>query len=177
MTHLDALDLLRCHAPISFGWAEVVVGHDFGLLSLAEIQAWVRSQPPLGPEARKLAALSGQELLRFEETLWAACVEATGTRLPRPGHRRWALAQDLWRTALLKEALLEPLDEAGFGEAVETIVDRVGCPEDMHGLLHRGQAWARTRARADRLAVMTFVAKLERSLLDQETGWRALAAS
>lgn len=177
MTHQDTLDLLRRYAPCPFGWVEVVVGYDFGLLSPTEIQAWASSQAPFGPEALKLAALSGGGLLRFEETLWAACVEAIGARLPRPGHRRWALAQDLWRTALLKDALVKPMDEAGFGEAIETIVDRVGCPEDMHGLLRRGHRWARTTARADRPAVIAFAAKLERGLQEQATGWLALAAS
>ena len=179
MMNLDALDLLELerHAPVTLAWVDVVVGYDFGILSPRQIQAWAGTRSPLGLAADKLVALAGEGLLRFEETLWAACVEATGMRLPRPGHRRWALAQDLWRAVLLKEALAGSLDEAGFGVAVEAIIDRVGCPEDMNGLIQRGHAWARTSTRADRSAVIAFVAELERRFLEQGYGWLASAAS
>lgn len=177
MIYLNALELLRRHIPLPFGWCEVVVGYDFGILSIREIQDWVCSMTPLGPEGEKVVGLVGPDLLRFEESLWAACVEATGARVPRPGHQRWALAQDLWRTALLKEALGWPLDDLEFGEAIETIINRVGCPEDMLGLLKTGCAWARKTASADRSAVVAFVGDLESRFLPQESDWIALAAS
>lgn len=177
MIHLNALELLRRHTSLSFGWGEVVAGYDFGILSVQEIQDWVRSTAPLGPEAEKVVRLEGPDLLRFEESLWAACIEATGTGVPRPGHERWAIAQDLWRTALLKEALGWPLDDQEFGEAVETIISRVGCPEDMLGLVKTGCAWAREAVSADRAAVEAFVRRLEIRFLPAENMWAALAAS
>jgi hypothetical protein len=173
----NALELLRRHTPLPFGWCEVVVGYDFGILSIREIQDWVRTTAPRGPEAEHLLDLAGDELLRFEASLWATCLEATGTRPPRPGHRRWALAQDLWRTALLREALAWPLDEAAFGEAIATIIDRVGCPDDMHGLVRQGPVWTKRAASADRVAVEAFVARLEQGFLPREHAWLTLAAS
>ena len=65
MTCSSPLDLLRRHAPLPFGWAEVVAGYDFGILAPPEIQAWVRSAARLGPETERLAALEGAALLRF----------------------------------------------------------------------------------------------------------------
>lgn len=177
MICLKALELLRRHTSLPFGWCEVVVGYDFGILSSREIQDWVRSTTPLEPEAEKLAGLKGADLVCFEASLWAACVEATGTRVPRPGHQRWALAQDLWRTALLKEALAWPLDDLEFGEAIETIIDRVGCPDDMLGLLKRGYAWEKKPVSADRAAVAAFARNLETRFLAQGSAWIALAAS
>ncbi len=170
MIFLNALELLRRHASLHFGWYEVVVGYDFGILSTREIQDWVRSTALLGPEGEKLAGLEGADLICFEASLWAACVEATGTRVPRPGHQRWALAQDLWRTSLLKEALAWPLDDLEFGEAIES-------PDDMLGLLKRGYAWAKQPALADRAVVAAFVRNLETLFLAQKRAWIALAAS
>ena len=177
MIHLSALELLRQHAPLPFGWDEVVVGYDFGILSIREIQDWLRTVGPLGLEGQRTANLEGPELLSFEASLWAACSEALGIREPRPGLTRWARAQDLWRTALLKEALAWPLESADFAEAIETIRDRVGCPEDMHGLVKTGCAWAGTVASVERSAVVTFVEKLEHRLLPQDGDWLSLAAS
>jgi hypothetical protein len=176
MIYLNTLELLRRHAALPFSWTEVVVGYDFGLLSIHDIQDWVRLQPCSGPAAERLINLEGQDLLRFEETLWAACVEATGRKVPRPGHERWFLAQDLWRTSLLKEALAVYPDAADFAEAVEGIIDRVGCPEDMLGLLSRTYAWARQIVTANREEVMAFVGKLEAKLLPEDDRI-ALAAS
>ena len=177
MIYLNALELLRRHTSIPFGWCEVVVGYDFGILSIREIQDWIRTLAPLGPEATRVASLDGPELLRFEGDLWAACIEATGTRVPRPGHIRWALAQDLWRTALLKEALAWPLDPTDFAETIETIIERVGSPDDMLGLVQGGSSWARKAAEADRTTIETFVEKLEQRFLPQGGTWLALAAS
>ena len=177
MIYLNALELLRRHTPLPFGWCEVVVGYDFGILSVREIQNWIHAIPGHGAEAAKAASLEGPDLLRFEETLWAACTEATGKRVPRPGHQRWAVAQDLWRLALLKEILCWPLDELEFGEAIETIITRVGCPEDMLGLIRTGCAWTKEAVAADRPAVAAFVRGLERRFLPEECKWMALAAS
>ena len=177
MTYLNALELLRRHTSLPFGWAEVVVGYDFGILSIREIQDWIRTTAPLGPEAERVIDLEGPELLRFEETLWAACAEATGLRVPRPGHQRWAIAQDLWRTALLRETLRWPLDDFEFGEAIETIIERVGCPDDMSDLLKTGYAWASKTVTAERSAVEAFVNNLEQRYLPQASDWLSLAAS
>jgi hypothetical protein len=174
MIYLNALELLRRHTSLPFSWCEVVVGYDFGILSAREIQDWIRSTAPLGEEAEKVVSLEGSDLLRFEASLWAACVEATGARVSRPGHQRWAHAQDLWRTALLKETLTWQLDDQEFGEAVETIINRVGCPDDMLGLVKSGCAWAKRAASSDRAAVEAFVRNLEDK---QEGQWISLAAS
>jgi hypothetical protein len=171
MIYLNALELLRRHTSLPFSWCEVVVGYDFGILSAREIQDWIRSTAPLGEEAEKVVGLEGSDLLRFEASLWAACVEATGVRVPRPGHLRWALAQDLWRTALLKETLTWQLSDQEFGEAIETIINRVGCPDDMFG---SGCAWAKRSVSSDRAAVEAFVRNLENK---QEGRWISLAAS
>lgn len=170
MIYLNALDLLRRHVPRPFGWCEVVVGYDFGILTVREIQEWVRTMAARGPEAERLANLEGQNLLRFEETLWAACGEGTGRKAPRPGHQRWALAQDLWRIALLQETLDAPLDAEDFSGTVETIIDRVGCPEDMLGLLTRGFTRALT---ADRGRVDAFVRNLQAKLFPDGDDWAA----
>jgi hypothetical protein len=177
MIYLNALELLRRHTSLPFGWCEVVVGYDFGILSIREIQDWIRSLALLGPEAEKVVSLAGTELLGFEASLWAAFVEATGTRVPRPGHQRWAFAQDLWRMALLKEVLAWPTDLLELGEAVDSIITRVGSPEDMLGLVKLGSPWAKQAAEADREAVEAFVRKLEGQFPAVEEEWFALAAS
>lgn len=170
MICLNALDILRQRAVLPFGWNELVVGHDFGLLSIRDIQEWVRSMPLRGPVSAHLANLAGAELLRFEETLWAACAEATGRKVPRPGHERWSLAQDLWRTALLKEALAAHPDAEQLAEAVETVIDHVGSPEDMLGLVERSPSGPRT---ADRKVIAAFVDRIEAKLLPPEDRWIA----
>lgn len=177
MICLNALELMRRHTSPPFGWCEVVVGYDFGILSIREIQDWIRSMTPVKPDAERAASLEGPGLLHFEASLWAACAEATGARVPRPGHERWALAQDLWRLALLKETLSRPLDDLAFGEAIETIIERVGCPEDMIGLLNAGYTWTRKAAIADRSAVEAFVRNLEKKCRLREGEWCTLAAS
>jgi len=70
-------------------------------------------------------ALEGEDLLDFEQHLWEACTEAMG-RVPRPGERCWAEAQDRWRRALLDEAL----------EARELVKLRVlkNSPEELAGI-------------------------------------------
>ena len=45
----------RTNAPI--GWDEVVVGHDFGLVTPREIQRWALEQGFQGPRCLQLAAL------------------------------------------------------------------------------------------------------------------------
>ncbi len=176
MIYLNTLEILRRRAALPFGWTEVVVGHDFGLLSIRDIQDWACTQPCSGPAFERLVSLAGQDLLRFEETLWAACAEATGRKVARPGHERWFLAQDLWRTSLLKEALAVYPDASDFAEAVDGIIDHVGCPEDMLGLLSRSYAWARQVISANREEVVAFVGRLEAKLLPEDDRI-ALAAS
>jgi hypothetical protein len=177
MIYLNALELLRRHIPLPFGWSEVVVGYDFGILSIREIQDWVRSASTRGPEADRLAELDGEQLAHFEATLWAACREETGCRVPRPGHLRWARAQDLWRSAMLREVLGAPLAADDFAEAVETIIDRVGCPDDMSDLLKYGFARTCRTLSADRARVDRFVRDLEERLFPSGDDWPTLVAS
>ena len=148
-------------API--GWDEIVVGHDFGLLAPRDIQEWVPSQGG-GPCCSALAALAGDRLERFEEALWAACCESTG-KVPRPGGKRWARAQDRWRVALLKDALESPLSPEALAIAVESIYERVGCPEDMLGLWQRHCPWSSRPGRADRAAIAGFLRRHEDDLV------------
>jgi hypothetical protein len=177
MIYLNALELLRRHTSVPFGWCEVVVGYDFGILSIREIQDWVRTLTPLGPEMAEVASLEGPALLRFEESLWAACIEATGVRVPRPGHQRWAWAQDLWRTALLKETLAWSLEPTDFAEAIEAIIDQVGSPDDMLSLLRTHRCGPQRSLSADRAAVESFVLGRESYLQPRGPRWVGLAAS
>ena len=140
------------------GFDEIVVGHDFGLLGHGEIQGWIRAQAFPGPRCGELACLEGEGLLRFEEVLWAACGEVTG-KVPRPGGKRWARAQDRWRVALLKDILEAPLTAEALAVAVESIYERVGCPEDMLGLWRRPSPWERKAGVADRNAITDFLRK------------------
>jgi hypothetical protein len=149
-------------API--GWEEMVVGHDFGLLGPEEIQAWARDQVDPGPCCRDLAALEGEGLERFEQALWAACAESTG-KVPRPGGKRWARAQDRWRLALLKDTMESPLSPEALAVAVEAIYEMVGCPEDMLGLWQHHSPWQRRQGSADRAAIISFVRRCEDGLM------------
>jgi len=148
----------RTHAPV--GWDEIVVGHDFGFLAPREIQDWVRDQGFQGPCCLELAAMAEERLDRFEAALWAACAECTG-KVPRPGGGRWAGAQDRWRVALLKDALESPLSSEALAVAIESIYERVGCPEDMLGLWQRHSPWQRRQGGADRTAVARFLSRFE----------------
>jgi hypothetical protein len=156
------LSLLARQSPagVTIGWDEIVVGHDFGLLDAAEIQGWARSQADPGPCCLDLAALEGERLARFEEALWAACAEGAG-KVPRPGGKRWARAQDRWRMALLRDALESGLSAEALAVAVEAIYDRVGCPEDMLGLWQRHSPWQGRQGGADRDAVVRFIRRCE----------------
>lgn len=140
----------------SIGWDELVVGHDFALVGPSEIQAWARPRAWEGPACRRLAALEGPDLERFEAALWAAATEATG-KAPRPGGHRWARAQDRWRVALLMDALAAPLTPEALAVAVEQIYDQVGCPEDMLDLWQRTSPWENRPGRADQRKVEAFV--------------------
>ncbi|BDU76947.1 hypothetical protein [Mesoterricola sediminis] len=140
----------------AIGWDEILVGHDFGILPPAEIQAWAANLPGRGPSAEALAGLTGPALLTFEAALWAAVREATG-KVPRPGGRRWAQAQDHWRTALLQDALAAPLGAEALALAVETIYELVGCPEDMLGLWTRSAPWEKRPAQAHPEAIQAFL--------------------
>lgn len=153
------LSLLQRQLPpeAPLDWSDLVVGYDFGLLTPAEVQAWVRENGPETPACRSLAGLEGGALEGFEPCLWEACAEATG-RVPRPGGRRWAHAQDRWRLALLRDALEAPLAPAALAVAVERIYEQVGCPEDMLGL------WPFRSRAADPAAVRSWVQQRERAL-------------
>lgn len=138
-------------------WNEVVVGYDFGFLAPAEIQRWVRCHGFRGEACRRLADAADPEALRdFEPMLWEACREATG-RLPRPGGERWARAQDRWRVALIRDALDADLSAEALAVVIETIWERVGCPEDMVGLWHRPSRWEQGPASVDYQALQRFL--------------------
>jgi len=144
----------------AIGWDEIVTGYDFGLLGPGEIQGWLEGRGPEGPLGRELASLGPARAPVFEETLWAACEEATG-KVPRPGGRRWAAAQDRWRVALLLDALASPLTAQALAVAVESIYERVGCPEDMLGLWRRYSPCERRPGVADRDAIAHFLQQRE----------------
>ncbi len=155
---LDIL-LRQSHGPL--GWDDILVGHDFAFLTPQEIQAWVREQPILGEAASRLASLRADELADFEPALWAACAEATG-RVPRPGDRRWLAAQDRWRLAILKDLLATDLTPQALAVGIEALYERVGCPEDMLGLLSPSVAWAGKAAVVDPVAVAAFLRRHDR---------------
>jgi hypothetical protein len=140
-------------------WDEMLVGHDFGLLSPDEIQGWVRAQEFPFESCRTLAALEGEGLVCFEKALWDAITEATG-KAPRPGGQRWAKAQDRWRVALLKDALESPVSPEALAVLVEAIYEAVGCPEDMLDLWRRPAAGP-SKGTADREKVQAFLTRWE----------------
>jgi len=146
----------ECRASESLDWEDVITGYDFDILLPAEIQAWVRRCGSPGPLSHRLTQLSGEALLQFEESLWAACVEATGT-LPRPGTQKWATAQDRWRRILLRDALRSDPNPEALAVAVEAIYERVGCPEDMLGLWHHASPWEHAPAVAFRQDIEEFL--------------------
>ena len=151
--------LLRQTAPGAPppSWDEMLVGHDFGLLSPEEIQGWVRDQDFPFESCRNLASLEGEGLTTFEKALWNAITEATG-KAPRPGGTRWAKAQDRWRMALLKDALESPVSPEALAVLVEAIYEAVGCPEDMVELWRRPRGGQGT---ADREKVEAFLKRVE----------------
>ncbi|MBK8725304.1 MAG: hypothetical protein IPL96_04410 [Holophagaceae bacterium] len=142
-------------------WNEVVVGYDFGLVAFAEIRRWIRSHGFRGEACRRLAEHEGEAPMKdFEATLWEACREATG-RLPRPGGERWARAQDRWRLALVREALDAELRPEALAVVLESIWERVGCPEDMVGLWTRPAPWATGPVTVDYGALWRFLRRRE----------------
>ena len=160
MTQGSWLALLARQGAKVIGWDEIVTGYDFGLLSPGEIQGWLEEKGTEGPMGRELATLGPDRAPVFEETLWAACEEATG-KVPRPGGRRWAAAQDRWRVALLKDAMLAPLTAEALAVTVEFIYENVGCPEDMLGLWRRFSPCERRPGVADREAIARFLKQRE----------------
>jgi hypothetical protein len=137
-------------------WNEVVVGYDFGFLSPAEIQRWARCHGFLGEACRRMVEAAGEAPEDFEPMLWEACREATG-RLPRPGGERWARAQDRWRLALVRDALDAGLSSEALAVVLESIWERVGCPEDMVGLWHRPAPWEKGPIAVDYRALQRFL--------------------
>ncbi|HEY3401370.1 MAG TPA: hypothetical protein VGK03_12135 [Geothrix sp.] len=155
---MSALDAFRTtHGEPT--WDDIVTGHDFGFLGIAEIQAWT---PTEGPTALRLKALGGEGLRTFEAHLWAACAEAVG-KTPRPGSARWSQAQDRWRVALLREALATESTATQLAAKVERLYEQVGCPDDMLGMLRPSQAWSGTPATVDPQAVQQFLNRTSRS--------------
>ena len=156
------LALLARQSPkdAAIGWDEVVVGYDFGFLKPEEIQSWVRDQGFGGSQCAHLAALDDPTLQCFEPALWEAAVEVTG-KVPRPGGRRWAKAQDRWRVALLRDVMEAPLGPEALAVAVESIYECVGCPEDMLGLWSPANRWAGTAAAAHRPSIEAFLQRQE----------------
>jgi hypothetical protein len=165
MTTCTWINLLERQSPANtpIGWDEIVVGYDFGLLGPGDIQEWALTQGG-GPSCAALTGLAGERLERFEEALWAACLEHTG-KVPRPGGKRWARAQDRWRVALLKDALESPLSPEALAVAVESIYELVGCPEDMLGLWQRHSPWQSRQGSADRAVVASFLRRCEDDLV------------
>ena len=137
------------------GWDDIVVGHDFGFLDPAQIQAWSASAKE-GPALARLRGLAGPDLRDFESSLWAACAEATG-KTPRPGSARWAHAQDRWRLAILREALATETTLPRLAQRVERLYEQVGCPEDMLGMLRPSQPWSGAPATVDATAILRFL--------------------
>ena len=149
MTPIEAF-LLHLGQPT---WDDLVAGYDFGFLSSLEIQQEARGE---GPAVQRLRALEGSALKTFEAHLWAACAEAQG-KTPRPGSSAWSRAQDRWREALLREALLTESTAAQLARTVERLYEQVGCPEDMLLMLRPSQAWSNTPATVDPAAVQRFL--------------------
>lgn len=147
------------HEPIT--WNEIVVGHDFGFIKPHEIQSWVRCHGFHGEACERLLNLSDAGLERFEEALWEACRECTG-KLPRPGGSRWSGAQDRWRLALIQDALQADLTSEALAIILESIWERVGCPEDMVGLWHTGAPWEKRKATVDYEALHNFLNKRQK---------------
>ena len=163
MTPIEAF-LLHLGLPT---WDDLVAGYDFGFLSSLEIQQEARGE---GPAVARLRALEGSALRTFEAHLLAACAEAQG-KTPRPGSTAWSRAQDRWREALLREALLTDSTAAQLARTVERLYEQIGCPEDMLVMLRPSQVWSNTPATVDPAAVQRF---LDRS---QERSRRYGAAS
>ncbi|MBK8792062.1 MAG: hypothetical protein IPN59_02720 [Holophaga sp.] len=159
------LALLQRQSPTQqpIGWDEVVVGYDFGFLKPEEIQNWVRDSGFTGEACLHLGTLSDPGLKTFEACLWRAAAEVTG-KAPRPGGQRWAKAQDRWRAALLRDMLEAPLSLEALGVAVETLYERVGCPEDMLGLWSSPSPWQKGIPVAKRPAIEAFLVRTERNL-------------
>ncbi|MCE1228034.1 MAG: hypothetical protein LWX11_00870 [Firmicutes bacterium] len=157
------LALLERQSQGASTWDDVVVGYDFGFLKPEEIQHWVRASADEGEACERLRSLVDPGLQCFESCLWQAAAEATG-RAPRPGSRRWAQAQDRWRVALLRDLLEAPLTLEALGVAVETLYERVGCPEDMLGLWSGSAPWSQGPTLAQRAAIEAFVHRLEGAL-------------
>lgn len=149
---MSALDAFRAtHGEPA--WDDIVTGHDFGFLGLAEIQAWASGE---GSAVLRLKALEGEGLRTFEAHLWAACAEAVG-KTPRPGSARWSQAQDRWREALLREMLATETTAARLSSQVECLYESLGCPEDMLNMLSPSRAWSGTPATVDPKAVQQFL--------------------
>ena len=153
---ISPLMLRMCGRGGSLDWTELVAGYDFSLLGHEEIRRWIRAQGAKGEAALRLLALEGEDLLDFEQHLWEACTEAMG-RVPRPGERCWAEAQDRWRRALLDEALEADLTEAALAQTIESIYERVGCPDDMLALWVRRSPWQGRAERVDFQALRRFL--------------------
>ena len=160
------LTLLHRHcppdAPPSFD--DVVVGYDFGLLSVPEIQSWAAAQAQPGAACLVLAGLQGEALEFFQCALWDAAAEATG-KAPRPGNKRWARAQDRWRLALLQDAMAAPLSAEALAVLVEAIYESVGCPEDMLDLWCRPTDRGAGGGKSDRIKVAVFIERIGRDLV------------
>ncbi len=78
-------------------------------------------------------------------------------RVPRPGELVWARAQDRWRLALLREALEADLTEPALAQAIESVYECVGCPDDMLGLWGRRAPWQGRSERVNFEALWAFL--------------------
>lgn len=161
--HLSRLlhqEVLRMHSSgpvlVPTEWEEIIAGYDFGLLTPGAILTWARDLDLPGPAGQRFLRMKEDDLEHFEESMWAACLEATGG-LPRPGTQKWAEAQDRWRKALLREAVTHDQSPEALALAVEDIYERVGCPEDMLGLWRRSTPWQHAPSVAHREDVEAFL--------------------
>lgn len=153
---MTPLDAFQTHlGPLA--WDDLVTGYDFGFLAAADIQ---RVAAGGGSAVQRLRALEGPALATFEAHLWAACAEEVG-KTPRPGSTRWALSQDRWREALLREALAAEGTLSQLASQVERLYEQVGCPEDMLAMLRPSQAWSGTPATVDPAAVQRFLERAQ----------------
>ncbi len=149
---MTPIDAFRTHlGPLT--WDDLVTGYDFGFLTSLEIQI---AAPGEGGAIQRLRTLEGPALRDFEAHLWAACAEAVG-KTPRPGSSRWAVAQDRWREALLREALATDRTAAQLARSVERLYEQVGYPDDMLGMLRPSQGWSGVPATVEPAAVQRFL--------------------
>lgn len=150
----SALALFLSGFPGSSGpdWEDLVVAQDFGLLHPSEILAFLGAGSLDRPLTRAMLESQGG----FEQALWQACGEVTGT-VPRPGSKSWEIAQDRWRIVLLRHAQKLASHELELSTFIQDVYEHLGYPEDMLGLCQSSPS-------ALPLKLQAFLKKLENRL-------------